>query len=244
MPTSANLTFTKNRLIPAIAGLPAPTISIKLPASKTLFAGQALAELVGNNEVQLLTPGGTISGGTWTITFGGQTTSALAYNANAAAIQAALELLSTVGTGNVSVTGGPISSGSVTLTFQNALGNTNVAQVTVGTGSLTGTAPTLTPSTTTAGSAGTQGTFDVVDLTATSGQQLPKALLEWDVETDANGKVKMENGRVVEATSAYVGGAFNTADLTGVTAAVLAARPGSRIIQGTMATATPGIIQW
>lgn len=244
MPTSAANTYTRNRVTPAYAGVPSPTIAIKIPASKTLSAGQVLGELIGNNEVQLLTPGGTISGGTWTITFGGQTTSALAYNAAAAAIQAALEALSTIGTGNVAVTGGPISSGAVTLTFQNNLGNTNVAQVTVGTGSLTGSSPTLTPSTSTQGSAGTPGTFDVVDLTATTGLQLPKAILEYDTVTDSSGNVTLENGRTATTAQAYVGGCFNTADLTGCTAAVLAARPGARIIQGSLASATTGVIQW
>ena len=54
----------------------------------------------------------TVSGsaGTYTLTFRGQTTSALAYNANASAIQTALQALSTVGSGNATVTGtGPFN---------------------------------------------------------------------------------------------------------------------------------------
>lgn len=243
MPTSAQNTYTKNRLIPAIAGLPAPTASIKLPASKTLYAGQVLGELIGNNEVQTLTEGTNITAGTFTITFGGQTTAAIAWDATAAQVQAALEALSTIGVGNIAVTGmsGGLTAAPATLTFQNALGYTNVAQVTVDVTSLTGT---ITVATATAGSAGTPGTFDVVDLTATSGLQLPKAILEWDTVTDSNGKVVMENGRTVERCSAYIGGAFNTADLTGCTAAVIAARPGARLLQGTLASGTTGIVQW
>jgi hypothetical protein len=49
------------------------------------------------------------TGGTYTLTFAGQTTTALAYNANAAAVQAALEALSSVTTGKVTVTGTPTS---------------------------------------------------------------------------------------------------------------------------------------
>lgn len=241
MPTSPNKTFTRKRLISAYPGLPHPTISIKLPASKTFSAGQVLAELIGNNEVQTLTENVNITAGTFTITFGGQTTAPIAHDATAATVQAALEALSTIGTGNIAVTGGPIGTTPLTLTFQNALGNTNVAQVTVDVTSLTGT---ITVATATAGSAGTPGTYDSVDLTLTNGRQLPKALLEWDVETDSNGKVIMENDRRTDATSAYVGGAFNTADLTGLTAAVLAARPGSRILEGSLSSATPGVIQW
>lgn len=242
MPTSATTIYNRNRLTPAYPAFPAPTVAIKLPANKTLVAGQILGELIGNNEVQVLTPGGTISGGTWTITFGGQTTSNLAFNANAAAIQAALEALSSIGTGNVVVTGGPISSGTVTLTFQGALGNTNVAQVTCSAASLTGSSPTLTPSTTTQGSAGTAGTFDVYSASATNGQQIPSAILEFDTQTDASGNVIYENGRTATMTTAFVGGAFNTADLTGLTPACITARSGCHFLTGTQANG--GVISW
>jgi YD repeat-containing protein len=46
------------------------------------------------------------TGGTFTLSFGGQTTAAIAYNATAATVQAALQALSTIGAGNVLVAGG------------------------------------------------------------------------------------------------------------------------------------------
>ena len=46
------------------------------------------------------------SGGTFTLSFGGQTTTAIAYNASPTAVQNALIALSTVDTGQVTVTGG------------------------------------------------------------------------------------------------------------------------------------------
>lgn len=49
------------------------------------------------------------TGGTYTLTFGGQTTTALAYNATAATVQAALVALSSVGASKVTVTGTPTS---------------------------------------------------------------------------------------------------------------------------------------
>ena len=52
----------------------------------------------------------TATGGTYTLTWRGQTTSAIAYNASAATIQSALEALSTVGAGNVSVAGSSLTS--------------------------------------------------------------------------------------------------------------------------------------
>ena len=103
------------------------------------------------NEVQVLTPSGAITGGTWTITYAGQTTAALQWNANAATISTALDNLSNLGVGDLVATGGPISSGAVTLTAAAALAATPIAQVTVTTTSLTGTTAEITPSTTTAG---------------------------------------------------------------------------------------------
>lgn len=103
------------------------------------------------NEVVTLTGTGTISGGTYTITFGAQTTSALAFSANAAAIQAALVALSSIGAGGVTVTGGPISTTPVVITFAGTLANTNVGAVTVNAGSLTGTTPGVTVTVTTQG---------------------------------------------------------------------------------------------
>jgi hypothetical protein len=104
----------------------------------------------GTDEVQTLTPSGTISGGTFTITYSGQTTSAIAHNATAATIQAALTALSNIDdTDGVVCAGGPINTTPVTITFRRSLSATNVAQVTI-TSSLTG-GGSLTPSTTTAG---------------------------------------------------------------------------------------------
>lgn len=57
---------------------------------------------------------GAVSSGTFTITFNGQTTSAQAYNVSAATLQSALEGLSTVGTGNVTVA---LSSRTYTIRF-------------------------------------------------------------------------------------------------------------------------------
>lgn len=48
---------------------------------------------------------GSQSSGNFTLTYGGQTTGNIAYNASAATVQAALEGLSSIGSGNVSVTG-------------------------------------------------------------------------------------------------------------------------------------------
>lgn len=84
-----------------------------------LMAGRGSAFSVdllptGTNAVQSVTV--TATSGTFALTFSGSTTTALAYNATAAAVQAALEALPSIGAGNVSVTG------TYAVTFTNRLG--------------------------------------------------------------------------------------------------------------------------
>lgn len=101
------------------------------------------------DEVQTLTEGG--SGLTsYTITLDGQTTASIDDDATAAQVQAALELLSTVGAGNVLVTGGPLASGAFTVTFRGDLANTDVAAMTT---TPTGGTGTVVVATSTAGGA-------------------------------------------------------------------------------------------
>lgn len=106
--------------------------------------------LQGVSEVQTVTIDAT--GGTFTLTFGGQTTSAIAFDAAASAVQTALQALSTIGAGNVLVTGS--AGGPYTVTFVGTLKGVNVAQLTSSAASLTGGAGTVTHATTTAGADG------------------------------------------------------------------------------------------
>ncbi len=101
------------------------------------------------DEVQSVTEGG--SGLTsFTLTFSGQTTGAIAAAATAATVQAAIAALSNVGAGNVTVTGA--DGGPWTVTFGGALADTNVAQMT---STPTGGTGTVTVATVTGG--GTEG---------------------------------------------------------------------------------------
>jgi hypothetical protein len=100
------------------------------------------------NEVQTVTIGGGATGGTFPLTFNGQTASGIAWNATIGAVQTALAALSTVGAGNVAVTG---SAGAYTVTFQGALAGINVPQMTTSAASLTGGTPTAVVATGTGG---------------------------------------------------------------------------------------------
>jgi hypothetical protein len=77
--------------------------------------------------------------GTFILSFNGESTSTLLYDASAAIVQEALENLASVGAGNVAVSGGPGSAnGSTpyTITFIGSLSGTEVTQITADTGDL------------------------------------------------------------------------------------------------------------
>lgn len=104
------------------------------------------------NEVQTITITGSPTGGTFTLALDGQVTAPIAYNANAAAVQVALEALGTIGAGNVSATGGPLPGSGVTVTFVGDLAGQNIATLVANSASLTGgTTPTVNVATTTPG---------------------------------------------------------------------------------------------
>ncbi len=124
-----------------------------------------------SREKQTVTITGTPTGGTFTLTFGGQTTAAIAYNATAATVEAALELLSTIGQGNVQVTGS--AGGPYTVEFVGQLQNTNVAAMTADGASLTGgTAPAVAVTTATAGVESKVAGTVVPGFGATTGKKL------------------------------------------------------------------------
>lgn len=106
----------------------------------------------GTNEQQTVTITGTPTGGTFTLTFRGQTTAAIAYNASAANVVTALEALSGIGTGGVTATGGALPGTPVVVTFKTINAGINVPQMTAdGSGLTGGTSPAVAVTTTQAG---------------------------------------------------------------------------------------------
>jgi hypothetical protein len=86
-----------------------------------LFAGQNVeAMAIGGDEVQQVAIAGNPSGGFFTLEFNGEATAALSVAASAAEVQVALEGLSTIGAGNVVVTGA--DGGPWEVRFTNNLG--------------------------------------------------------------------------------------------------------------------------
>jgi hypothetical protein len=107
----------------------------------------------GTNEVQHVTITGTPSSGNITLTFRGATTANILYNAVAATVETALEALSTIGNGDVVVTGGPGPGTAWIVTFVNDLGHQNVPMMVAANVDLGGgTTPAVAVTQATAGS--------------------------------------------------------------------------------------------
>jgi hypothetical protein len=115
----------------------------------------------GVNEKQTITITGTPTGGTFTVTLNGVTSGAIDFDATAAEVDAALEAMSNIDAGEVSVTGGPGPGTAWVVEFTGDLGGTNVSLMTA-TGSFTGgTDPAVAITTTTSPTVGASDGRDV-----------------------------------------------------------------------------------
>ncbi|MET7713660.1 hypothetical protein [Streptomyces sp. NPDC005407] len=116
-----------------------PTLDAAVPAA-------------GVDEVQTITVTGSPTGGDYTLTFSGQTTAAIDFDATAAAVQTALVALSNLAPGDVLCAGGPHPGTPITVTFGGAYDGQDVPQMTADDSGLTGgTTPAVTVTTTTPG---------------------------------------------------------------------------------------------
>lgn len=124
-----------------------------LPLGKVTASGLYAPYSGPTSEVQSVTVTGSPTGGTYTLTWSGQTTAAIPYNATAAQVKTALEALSNINVGDVTVTGGPHPGTAMAVTFAGQYLGEDVAAMTA-TASLTGgSTPGVTIATTTAGGA-------------------------------------------------------------------------------------------
>lgn len=97
-----------------------------LPMSGTLTQGV--------NAVQTANADAAAAEGSFMLSFGGVKTAAIAWNATAAAVQAALEAHASIGTGNITVTGGTVdtlNSVDMVITFIGALAGMPNGAITV-----------------------------------------------------------------------------------------------------------------
>ncbi len=123
----------------------------------------------GVNEKQTVAIDDATSSGTFTLTYSGQTTAPIAFDATATAVATALKALSNIGDADVAVTGGPGPTADWVVEFTGALALTDVAAMT-GTGtSLVGGSTTVTITETQKGDATCTVTIaKVADITSAS----------------------------------------------------------------------------
>lgn len=221
MKTAMN-TFTYARLEPIWPG-DGRTFAAAFAANQTLKKGTVVGQIDASpaSEEQTLTITGSPTGGTFTLTFEGQTTDPIAYDATAAAVQAALEGLSTIGAGNVAGGGGALPGSAITMTFQGDLANQPQPLVVVSASLTGGTSPAAAITRTTAGIA--YGKWAAYASGNSDGTQTPRGILAIDVATDAAGKTTYgsaptggEHGEKYPSAPIYYKGEFRVQDLTGL----------------------------
>jgi hypothetical protein len=220
--------------------------AILLLPSTNFTKGDILAEVLGTNEIQTLTTGGTGAGSTFNLTFGTFTTGPITWSATNATlfanIQAALDALPNIGPGNTLVANLSCTAGigTINVTFQNVLASTNVAQLT--TAVLSG-ALTTAITTATAGVAGSNGVYSPYNSGASDGTQLAKCILPFSLSTDATGAITMgnslgttggDNGSTMRGGWAWFKGIFFTQDVPALTSGILTSL-GGRMLSGNIA---------
>ena len=141
---SGSGTFADPYLVEFISSLGSQNLEEMTGDGSSLSGGsgqvtETTAHVVSVDEVQTITIDPTVTGGTFTLLFEGETTSAIAYNASAATVEAALEALSTVP--GVTVAGS--SGGPWTVTFDTgSVSGSDVSLLTADESNLTGGAGT------------------------------------------------------------------------------------------------------
>ncbi len=140
-----------------IAGRPAvwqgrayvPRKTSTAPSTITTFHQLTTVGSDATIEVQTIVMSGTPTGGTWTVTFDGKTSSTIAYNANEAAVQTGLRTIPGLErVTNVQTGVSPDFTNTITMTAAPAaLATQSPPQMTSSTASLTGGAPVLTHAT-------------------------------------------------------------------------------------------------
>lgn len=113
-----------------ISGSGSMSITISVSSTPAVSASAAV------NELQSVNLTGSPTGGTFTLTWSGQTTSGIAWNASAASVVSALEALSNIGSGDVAATGS--AGGPWTVEFTGTLAGANQPAMTGSGANLTG----------------------------------------------------------------------------------------------------------
>jgi hypothetical protein len=236
MPTTAAVTYNNTRLEPYIDPEDAREITVNLPASVTYLKGTILGELSGTTATHTLTASGALSAGSFTLSDGVNTTAAIAYNATAAQLTAALLAATPAPLGYIA-TGGTFTTPTA-FTLTSTIAGPRPTVLTVGGAGVTG--GTITDASTVTGTAGPAGTYKAYTAAATDGSQIPKVILAYAASTDASGNITwggQDFGETRKSVPAYISGTFRTEEIVGLDANAMTVM-GARLLNGTIGTGT------
>jgi len=110
-----------------LAGYAASAFTKSQAAQDSKIKVDGFPNTSATSELQTALLSGSPDGGTFTLTYRGETTSAISYNASAEEIETALEALSTVNSGDIMVSGS--IDDSTTFTFASSLGNVDLLMI-------------------------------------------------------------------------------------------------------------------
>ncbi len=114
------------------------TFITSVAAHRYLDKSVAVVVQAQYDETQQIAITGAPTGGTFTLTFGAQTTATINWNDNAATVQTRLQALSSIGAGNALVTGGPGPGTPFIVEFAGTMAKTAEALITLTNNLLTG----------------------------------------------------------------------------------------------------------
>jgi hypothetical protein len=124
------------------AGFSNPTLFTRplVGASSEPYASvvPVLKVLALRSSLQTLSVSGGPTGGSFTLSFGGQTSASIGFNATAAQVQTALQTMPNIGARGVTCAGGPLPGTAVQIFFSGPLAFRAQPQITIGTNGLTG----------------------------------------------------------------------------------------------------------
>jgi hypothetical protein len=224
MPTSPTAIFANDQ-IESVFGtfLPALEMSVAL-ADGTYAPGTLLGQSTSTaaSEVQTVTITGGPTGGTFTLSFvnpwtgATETTAAIARNATAATVQAALLALPSFETGDLVCAGGALPGTAVTVTFGGRYANRPVAMLGATAAFTGGTTPEIAVTETAAGVVPV-GTFGAYATGNSDGTGTAKAILKYRCRVVLGGiTLQGDQGEALASTPAVFTGAFDASKLVGL----------------------------
>lgn len=221
MSQNPSIYFDANKLDPCFQD-EGHSVSVTLIPNTTFKQGTVLGQVTNAavNDVQTVSITGGPTGGTFTLTYNGQTTSAIPFSATAAQVQSALSALPNIGSGQVLCSGGALPGTAVVVTFAGMMSGLPINPITINGAALTGGTPVPSVAHTTTGVAG--GRFKPYAAGNSDGSQNPRVILAYEVVTDDRGGVMLGTGITAgeqgsyTTTMAYYRGVFKNSDCTGV----------------------------